>query len=286
MTIYIDGMRSGYEAVCKKVLAFGQLSSPRGMRTRELLDQVIVIKDPTDSIPVGTNRGVNVAVSIVEGLQQISGTSYPDLLTRVAPNMKQFMDGGTFHGTYGVRMRGQLAHVVDRLERDRDTRQAVITIWDPREDLLAGDGFHDYPCTVMQQFLVRDHKLIMHVTMRSNDVWWGLANDVGQFTLVQLAVANALGLEAGPYHHHVVSLHAYERDWESIASLKVNDDTSPTPWAGSVCDPHVDAVDGARADWWTIEKRAKAILDGDDPCCELSESERWMLDRLAKYRAN
>ena len=136
----------------------------------------------------------------------------------VGPQFKNYAeDNGLFHGAYGLRTDGQYEKVIERLKNDPDTRQAVVTIWDPKLDLLPQK--RDYPCTILHQFRIRDNKLNMTVFMRSNDVWLGAAYDFFQFTRVQLAMANVLGIEPGKYTHHVGSLHIYEQHYEAADKL-------------------------------------------------------------------
>lgn len=223
MSLYceFDGMREAYPYVCTKVMKEGSRVSPRGYTTSEVLDAVIVLHDVCDSLPYGTGRDLHVAIGVAEAAQLVSGLSYPALMQRIAPSFSRYMDGGTFHGAYGPRTKHQFPVVHKRLTDDTDTRQAIVVLWDPARDLMG--SAQDLPCTVMMQFLIRRKKLILHVTMRSNDVWLGLPYDVFQFTQLQLAMAHALQLEPGEYRHHAVSLHAYERDWDRIDGLHTSD---------------------------------------------------------------
>jgi thymidylate synthase len=106
-----------------------------------------------------------------------------------------------------------------KLRDDPDTRQAVITLWDPALDRHDPQPKRDYPCTVMLHFMIRGGKLTLRVHMRSNDVWLGLPYDVFQFTQLQLTLARALGIEAGDYVHQASSLHLYERDLTAVSDL-------------------------------------------------------------------
>lgn len=283
--IHVPNMRTGYAAICDAVLTSGDDVSPRGMKTRELLDVVIRLDDPGDALPLGTGRALNVAIGVVEALSLISGKQVPQLAVRVAPNMAQFLDGGVFHGAYGPRARPQLPHVLRKLEEDSDTRQAVVTLWDPLYDNGAA---RDIPCTTMLQFLVRRDKLVMHTTMRSNDVWWGLAYDVFQFTQLQLAVANALGVEAGTYYHHAVSLHAYERDWEGIESL-AGSGAKDQGLASGLCSWQANTQ--LRTPGWedVVRSAGSVLLNGTVlpvagvPHCDMRTEHR-MVEILEKYR--
>jgi thymidylate synthase len=74
------------------------------------------------------------------------------------------------------------------------------------------------PCTLSLVFQIRDNKLQLSVTMRSNDIIWGFCNDSYVFTLLQEYVANDLGIEMGEYVHHSISMHIYERHFDMLHS--------------------------------------------------------------------
>lgn len=218
MRFEIEDLEDGYTEICQAVMREGDIVSPRGQRTAEVLDAVIVVDKPQLTLPVGVNRHLNPQVGVAEALQLVSGLSYPRLMTTISAFFDQVTDGGVLHGAYGPRVRPQIERVVQRLKDDHDTRQAVATIWDPLYDGTARVP-RDLPCTVSLQWTIRNDALNMHVHMRSNDVWLGLAYDPFQFTRLQMAIANQLGVVVGKYYHHATSLHAYERDWDGIEQL-------------------------------------------------------------------
>lgn len=254
MSLYMEfqGMREAYPQVCKKVLQEGSRVSPRGELTHEVLDAVLVVHDPSDALPIGVGRNLNVSIGVAEAAQLVAGKSYPRLMTRIAPSFARYTDGGIFHGAYGPRTAAQLPAVKERLKYDADTRQAIVTLWDPARDLHG--TAKDLPCTVMMQFLIRSKKLILHVTMRSNDVWLGLPYDVFQFTQLQLAMAHALQVEAGDYRHHAVSMHAYQRDWDQIEQLHACD-TEPYYALGL-------GIGRGCKTWAGVQDRATQVLEG------------------------
>lgn len=213
-----DGV-NGYVDLVQHVLKYGKEVAPRGMKTREIEDAIIRIDDVYNTLPLGVGRGTVPGIGAVEACQLIAGASTPKLVIAIGPQFANYTeDNGLFHGAYGIRTQSQYAPIVERLKADPDTRQAVVTIWNPELDLLANK--RDYPCTILHQFRIRNNKLNMSVYMRSNDVWLGAAYDFFQFTRVQLAIASILGIEPGTYHHHVGSLHIYEQHYDSAESLK------------------------------------------------------------------
>jgi len=223
-----DGV-NGYVDLVQHVLKHGKEVAPRGQKTREIEDAVIRIENPYDTLPLGINRGTVPGIGAVEAMQLLGGVSAHELLVAVGPQFKAYTnDDGTFHGAYGPRTQNQYAPIIERLKKDPDSRQALVTIWDPSLDLE--DGKRDYPCTTLHQFRIRDNKLNMSVYMRSNDVWLGAAYDFFQFTRVQIAMASVLGIDVGKYTHHVGSLHIYEQHYESADNLKYADKITPVPF--------------------------------------------------------
>ena len=222
-----DGV-NGYVDLVQHVLKHGKEVAPRGQKTREIEDAIIRIEDVTNVLPMNVGRGTVPGIGAVEACQLLSGTSFPDLVIAIGPQFKNYVeDNGIFHGAYGPRTNGQFDVIIDRLRQDPDTRQAVVTIWNPEYDLQPSK--RDYPCTILHQFRIRDNKLNMSVYMRSNDVWLGAAYDFFQFTRVQLAIASVLGIEPGTYNHHVGSLHIYEQHYEAAEGLKHTDIKNEIP---------------------------------------------------------
>jgi len=220
--INIPDAVNGYVDLVQHVLKHGKEAAPRGMKTREIEDAVIRIDDVHNTLPLGVGRGTVAGIGAVEACQLLAGVSIPKLVMDIGPQFKNYTeDNGLFHGAYGLRTQDQYGPVIERLKNDPDSRQAVVTIWDPKLDLLPSK--RDYPCTILHQFRIRDNKLNMSVYMRSNDVWLGAAYDFFQFTRVQIAMASVLGIKPGKYTHHVGSLHIYEQHYDMAENLKYTD---------------------------------------------------------------
>ena len=117
---------------------------------------------------------------------------------------------GSVHAAYGTRLLGtanRLLAAIETLRTKRDSRQAVVPLLDA-DDLTRAKGH--VPCTSSLQFLLRDGRVDMVVSMRSNDAYLGLPHDVFAFTMLQEIVARSVGAEVGTYVHFVASLHLYD----------------------------------------------------------------------------
>jgi thymidylate synthase len=97
--------------------------------------------------------------------------------------------------------------MVDLLKRKTHSRRAVIQLFDAN-DLV--EDHKDVPCTCSLQFMIRHQQLNLHVSMRSNDAFFGLAHDVFCFTMLQEILARELSVELGRYTHVAGSLHLYK----------------------------------------------------------------------------
>lgn len=205
-----------YDAVFT-VAEGGVAASPRGMGTRDLRwAQLRVIDSLTFPVAV-EGREFRDIIGVLEALSLVGQFSVPELFTSRVKKFADFLDDGVFHGAYGARAHGALGDVVSLLERDPDSRQAVISVFDSQRDLDRAK--RDIPCTIAMHFRQADEKLELNVTMRSNDVWLGTPYDFTQFAVAQASVAQALGIEPGPYIHSVGSLHMYDRDEEAARKL-------------------------------------------------------------------
>lgn len=267
--IEIENGTNGYVDLVRHVLTYGEEVAPRGMKTREIEDAVIFIEDVYNTLPLKVGRGSVPGIGAVEACQILAGESYNDLIVAVGPQFRNYAESdGIFHGAYGPRTREQYPLALDKLRNDNDTRQAVITLWNPNLDNQPNK--RDYPCTILHQFRIRDNKLNMSVYMRSNDVWLGAAYDFFQFTRVQIAMASVLGIEPGKYAHHVGSLHIYEQHYDAAENLKKTDEIMPIP-----------TITGST--WDDVRASAKAALDaasGTISVDGLDADSRWYADAM------
>lgn len=227
MDMEFSSLASGYATIVQCVLADGEEVSPRGIRTKEVRGATLKFLDPSKSLPVGTGRKLRTQIGAAEAMQLIGGFSDARMMTSITKNFVAFVEDGRLRGAYGPRVHGQFPRMIELLKRDPDTRQACLIVWRPWE--IASPS-KDVPCTLHLQFLLREGKLNMIATMRSNDVFWGLPYDAWVFANVQYAVAYALAVDVGWYVHHAGSLHAYvDRDLDALNALHDYDGKAEFP---------------------------------------------------------
>lgn len=184
--------------------------APRGMRTREIANLQLIVLEPWHTPFDVDGRNLNHTITALEFCQLLGQTSMETAIRERVRAVAKYHDYGIGYGNYGTRAHGQIANVIRELVHDKNSRRAVISLYYGPADLR--QETKDIPCTLTLQFLIRHDKLLLRVNMRSNDAWLGLPYDLMQFTMLQCALAQVLGIDVGYYCHSVGSMHMYERD--------------------------------------------------------------------------
>lgn len=208
----------------------GSERDSRNGKVRELTFVNFSIENPLEREIRLAERKHSIVAQIAETMWVLSGSDDIEWLGRYLPRAKDFSDDGkTWRGAYGKRLRkwprrdgsgdviDQLRYVVDLLKKDPDSRQAVMTIFDPVVDTAPGK---DIPCNNWLHFLIRDNQLHLHVAVRSNDLIWGWSgiNYFEWSTLLEV-VASLLNVEVGKMHFSISSLHVYEPHWKRARNI-------------------------------------------------------------------
>lgn len=267
----LPDLRQGYYELAQAVLRHGRRRDARGYSTLDLADASFTIEDPTRALPVGVGRAaLNEGIAYAEATLLCGGLASPTLLSSVAPAFRRFMDGGSLAGAYGPLVRPQMEAVVASLRDDPATRQAVVRVHPGAHEVV---GLRDVPCTLSVGFERDGDELHARATMRSNDLFLGLAYDAFMFCQLGWTVANALSLRLATYTHHSYSLHVYSRDLDRVEKLHPYDGTEhpePTGFGRYTARAYED-----------VRRRAEAVHDGvlEDP----TPSEAMYAERLAGY---
>lgn len=194
---------------------YDYIVEPRGMKVKEKLPGTYTV--PMPAYISLLSRKVNKAFLFGEAWWILSGSNRVADITQYMKSYKNFSDDGVFlRGAYGPKISDQLGYVVDCLERDNDSRQAVLNIWRERP----GES-KDIPCTLSMQFFIRENKLHSVVTMRSNDLVLGVTFDCFTFSMVAKAVQllllnQGINVDLGNLTVNAGSLHIYEKHWNSV----------------------------------------------------------------------
>ncbi|SEO79756.1 thymidylate synthase [Amphibacillus marinus] len=191
----------------------------------ELLHALIHIEDPTQRWTTNRVPPISIGFALAELIWILFGSKDAKVINYWNPSLPRFSGiSDQYHGAYGYRIRHNFQ--IDQLERayltlknNTDSRQVVISIWDPKIDSPDNQGQpvnQDIPCNICSLLKVRNNKLEWTQIMRSNDILLGLPYNLIQFTSLQEVIAGWLDVDIGSYTHYSDSLHLYCRDLEKV----------------------------------------------------------------------
>jgi thymidylate synthase len=128
--------------------------------------------------------------------------------------------GSYWFGEYGVK------NIVHILEDDPMSRRAVIPMYGTDIDHMNIEA-KDVPCTIAMEFRIRDNRLNCRAIMRSQDILWGMANDLPSFSVLQEIIAAILEVKMGTLTISVGSFHVYESRLDMFKEIIRDNDYQP-----------------------------------------------------------
>lgn len=227
-------MDNMWRGALSSLLSQGAHHGSRGGGTVETLGFAARLVDPRHAWLWNPVRKLSAAYAGAELLWYLSGSDDASLVKSYAASYATFLDDGIHaYGAYGARWKDgqQLRNAIRLLREQPNTRQCVITCWRPGDlQTAVAKGSKDMPCTLTLQLLLRDQRLHLIATMRSNDAWLGMPYDVWCFTRLQIMIAACIDADVGEYWHRVGSLHLYARDVDKAQqALLAPDSFTPPP---------------------------------------------------------
>ncbi len=179
---------------------------------KEIIGVGLRIAHPRARLSRSANRGLPFS-ALGEFLWYLTKSDDVAFITAYISAYEDEIDeSGAIPGAYGPRIYSrygldQIETVIKLLERKPNTRRAVIQVY-AATDLETDD---EVPCTTSLQFFIRDGRLHLMASLRSNDAYLGLPHDVFCFTMLQEMMARRLNVEVGDYLQMVGSFHLYDK---------------------------------------------------------------------------
>ncbi len=194
----------------------------------------VCYENPNERVLFNTRRDANPFFHLFESLWMLAGFNDVKPLAYYSSNISQFSDDGyVFNGAYGDRWRfggeegevNQLDVLVKHLTNNKDSRRAVLQMWNVKDDLLKIETSKDVCCNTAVYFnITPGNRLNMTVTNRSNDLIWGmLGANVVHFSFLQEYIAQRIGVPIGKYYQFTNNLHVYLNNWKPEEWLKEYD---------------------------------------------------------------
>lgn len=231
-----------YASAMRHIMEKGMVVSPRGLKTYEIQPAIHEIISPHKKLCTMPGRRANPFFNMAENMWILGGHGNHEWVCSFNSKLKEYQlddDSNDFNAPYGRRIRffnrfktkdkkfvsltkytsvnvgslpqvDQLLHCYESLKKDKDSRQAVVSLWNPLFDYYLNET-KDRPCNTTIYFKIRNNKLNMTVSNRSNDLHLGLYGvNFVQFGHLQEFMAAALNVDIGHYIHMSDSLHIYD----------------------------------------------------------------------------
>lgn len=240
----------------------------RGKATQELLARQVELARPTERFITIPGRRNDVFGTIAETMWVLAGRNDMAYLARYLKRAVQFSDDQeTWRGGYGPRLRNwegidQVDEIRKLLCGDPESRRAVAVLFDPARDYV---NTLDVPCNNWLHFLVREGRLDLNVTVRSNDILWGFSGiNTFEWSVLHEMMAYWLGVAVGQESFFVSSLHLYdERSEQAERALAGYSGLTgyENEWCGDSFQTPWEEFAQTLARWFDIEAR---LSSGED----------------------
>lgn len=211
MNITYSDAQEAFESLYDKIMCYGVLTN---VGTKAIYNMGFMLRNPVMRIINTPWRKWSVKYAEREWQWYLSQDRSVEELKKYAPIWDKMHGGDNLvMSNYGWQWgrNNQLDKVIEQLKKNKNTRQAWISIFDGKEK----DRYeYDTPCTLAVGFDVHpcaEDMLNMTVLMRSNDLVYGFCNDQYCFSKLQELVADELKLHVGTYYHFAHDLHIYEQ---------------------------------------------------------------------------
>jgi len=204
-----------YRALAKD----GKWTAPRGERTLEIENFTYSLA-PYVRFNSFAGRNFNLSYLKREMAWYIHADPNDLSITDHAKQWGKIVANGKLNSNYGSYWFGRhgVKHIVKLLSDDPMSRRAVIPMYGTDADHMDLDA-KDVPCTLAIEFRLRGGYLNARAIMRSQDILWGMANDIPTFSFLQEIIAALLNASVGTLTVSVGSFHVYESRVEMFNSI-------------------------------------------------------------------
>ncbi len=127
-----------------------------------------------------------------------------------------------YHPDNGCDGMSQFQHALYKLQQHKESRQAIIFYSRPTMHCDSKKyDMSDFLCTMYNQFLIRNDELNMIYVMKSNDIKFGIPQNLAWAIYVYNHMLHTLqktypSLNYGTIHWFVGSIHIYERHFKKL----------------------------------------------------------------------
>lgn len=229
MNMIYKNFAEAYEALLSDVIIAQSTASPRGQDVKERFNVQFTILDTSNPYFKNEIRSSKISYIKKELEWYDSMSNDPSEIAKSAPIWAKIANpDGTVNSNYGRLLNwkedgkmSQWEWAKESLKKDKFTRQAIMHFNRIEHQV---EGIKDFPCTMYGVFSIRNNQLDLTVRMRSNDLIFGLPNDIAYFCLLLHRMKDELletypDLTVGTYTHSADNIHIYKEYWDVVMQM-------------------------------------------------------------------
>lgn len=217
-----------YKDLVRNIMDNGipELSERTGHETKTIVGAHFQTDLEKDGFPLLTLIKTPIKMFIAEQIWFLAGARKPEIFlrdyTKIWDDFTNPADVVTV--AYGYRWRkhfgrDQIALLIDLLKNEPSSRHGVVIAWDPGQDGLSLIKKKNVPCPFSFTVNIVGGRLHLHNIVRSNDIMLGCRADVAGFALLQLMLAQKLGVKPGIYSHSISNAHIYDIHYDGAKEM-------------------------------------------------------------------
>lgn len=173
--------------------------------------------DLQEGFPLVTTKKIHLKSVIHELLWFLRGESNIEYLQQNGVRIwNEWADeNGDLGPIYGVQWRtwpdykgghiDQIKYIIEELKNNPNSRRLLVSAW----NVAQIDEMALAPCHCLMQFYVSEGKLSLQLYQRSADVFLGVPFNIASYALLQMMIAQVVGLNPGVFVHTFGDVHIY-----------------------------------------------------------------------------
>lgn len=220
-----ETISDAYLKVIDLIMKKGDMWQTINGKVKEIMPLVVQVENPTERTRLFYDKKFDLVENLAELVWRLAGRDDLEFMKRYLKNLKYHtVDGEIWSGAYSKRLfdyRGinQMMVVLDKIQKNRYVREAVLCIYDPVLD--SGIDNKSIPC--FNEVIVAingNNELDMFISMRANDAYnyFGGTNFFVWSVILEI-MSNWLKVKPGKYYLFVGSMEIFERDFEKSMRL-------------------------------------------------------------------
>ena len=176
-----------------------------GRICKEVLNLVLTLSDTSSRFELPIDIMTKSKIWIYPSKEELSNIMFKE---NQAPIYEYTYGGRLFN--FSSRFNQIHEFIIPLLKKYPDSRRAIAMVYDPLQDSDAIN--RNTPSIIYLQFRIKNGKLIMNASIRSNDVFFGWPANIYQLVMLNKYISKELGVESGPVSVLSNSAHIFMED--------------------------------------------------------------------------